>query len=69
MRRTYITAIKSEVSGRALVSDADGSRNGGIAASRPSAPMPFRNADTDLRNSRKLTAGKVGARSDTSQEI
>ena len=36
-----------------------GTRNKGIAASRPSACMPFWCADTDLRNSRKPTAKKV----------
>lgn len=37
-----------------------GTRNKGTAASLPSVHMPFRYADTGLRNSRKPTADKAG---------
>ncbi len=37
-----------------------GARNKGTAVSPPNAPMPFRCADTNLRNSRKPAAEKAG---------
>ena len=39
-----------------------GARNEGVGASIPSAHMPFRGADTNLRNSRKPAVGNAGHR-------
>ena len=39
-----------------------GAQNEGLAESLPNAHMPSRSADTNLRNSRKPTAKKVGHR-------